>query len=41
MVKIQGAGDNREANVNSAGRLEVAAFSESAIQDAAERQELR
>jgi len=36
MVKIQGAGDNREAKVNSLGRLEVAAFSESAIQDAAD-----
>ena len=36
MVKIQGAGDNREVKVNSSGRLEVAAFSESAIQDAAD-----
>ena len=34
MVKIQGAGNNNEANVNSKGRLEVAAFSEEAIQDA-------
>ena len=36
MVKIQGAGDNREVKVNSSGRMEVAAFSESAIQDAAD-----
>ena len=34
MGKIQGAGDNQEANVNSKGRLEVAAFAEEAIQDA-------
>jgi len=36
MAKIQGAGSNQEARVNSQGRLEVAAFSESAIQDAAD-----
>ena len=36
MGKIQGAGDNQEANVNSKGRLEVAAFSEDVLQDAAD-----